>query len=361
MHHFVRSRTWVSPYFRGALLTAPANNPGGHQYTQDELETFDTDVTSYLAYRKALDLKFHGGFEAYKAGSAANVALRKQLTELMSERVNHDRELLAKLIPEYAPGCKRLTPAPGYLESLIDPKVTYVTDGIVRATESALITEDGREHPVDVIIAATGFPKFTVPRFPVVGRSDTTLECLWSTTGKIGYPQSYFGVMVPKFPNFFLVLQVQGTSLGGTVPVQCEQTATYIACCIRKIQSQSYSALEPSQDATDDFDAVVEGFFSDKVSKDLCNSWWKIGQGNTRITVSWPGSGHHKWDISREPRWEDFVFHRRTGALRNRFEYFGNGLTQKEVDWDIEAITRYLRERGSVDLRTIHESWTEQA
>ncbi|KIW09929.1 hypothetical protein PV08_11705 [Exophiala spinifera] len=277
----------------------------------------------------------------------------------MSERVNHDQELLSKLVPAYAPGCKRLTPAPGYLEAVAIPKVTYVMDSIVRATTSGLVTADGQEHKVDVIIAATGFPEFTVPRYPIIDQDSVTLESLWSPHGKIGYPKSYFGVMTPGFPNMFFVLQVQGTSLGGTVPVQCEQTATYIARCIRKIQSQSYSALEPSQDATDEFDAVVNGFFADKVSTDSCSSWWKLGKGSTRVTVSWPGTGHHKWDISREPRWEDFVFHRQRGALGNRFEYFGNGYTRKEVDGCQEDLTRYLRPRGKVDLRTLHESWTE--
>lgn len=346
-------------------MTAPAGNPGGYQYSQKELNDFETDTEAHLEYRRNLDLKFHSSFEAYKTGSDANKALRNQLTDLMSERINHDQELLSRLVPAYAPGCKRLTPAPGYLEALTSPKVTYVTDSIVRATESGLVTADGQEHKVDVIIAATGFSEFTVPRYPVVGRNGVTLESLWSPQGKIGYPKSYFGVMAPEFPNMFFVLQVQGTALGGTVPVHCEQTATYIARCIRKIQSQSYAALEPSQDATDEFDAVVDGFFAGKVSADSCSSWWKLGRGNTRITVSWPGSGHHRWDISRDPRWEDFVFHPRPsgdgGSLSsNRFAYFGNGYTRKEVDGDLEALTRYLRPRGKVDLRTIHESWTEQ-
>ncbi|EXJ79131.1 hypothetical protein A1O3_08632 [Capronia epimyces CBS 606.96] len=364
--HFARSRTWVSAYFRSNLLSAPADNPGGHQYTQEEVDRFTSDTKAHLAYRKALDATFHAGFQAYKAGSVENAAVRTELTALMSERIQHDPVLLEKLMPEYAPGCKRLTPAPGYLESLRNPKVNYVTDKIVRATPSGLVTADGKEHAVDVIIAATGFPDSFVPRFPVVGRSGVRLQDLWSPASKTGpgYPETYFGIMVPRFPNLFFVLQAQGTALGGTVPVHCEQTATYIARCIRKIQSQSYSALEPSQDATDDFNAVVDGFFADKVSStDSCTSWWKTSRPcgrPPRMVISWPGSGHHKWDISRDPRWEDFVFHRRTGTLRNRFHYFGNGMTRKELSGDLDSLTSYLNEAGHIDLRTIHESWTDQ-
>ncbi|KAH8698488.1 hypothetical protein BGW36DRAFT_406453 [Talaromyces proteolyticus] len=315
---------------RCALPTAPANNQGGYQYTPQDLTNFESDTNVYLEYRKDLDHKFHGGFAASKKGSVENAALRRQLTELMSERVEHDQELLSKLVSEYAPGYKLLTPAPGYFESLTNPKVTYVTDGIVRATESGLVTMDEQEHELDVSIAATGFPEFTVPRFPisVLLRSDgTEISEIFSWCFKSKAPRS----------------------------------AERCPCnCICKIQSQSYFVLESSQDATDDFDAVVRGFFSAMVSTDFGSSWWKLGKGSTPLTVAWPGSGLHKWDISRDPRWEDFVFHQRPGSLRNYFEYFCNGHTQKEVDGNRDSLTEYLKAVGWVDLRTIHEDWTEQ-
>lgn len=358
--HFVRSRTWVSPFFRQGLLTVSAENPGGHEYTAEKRHEFATDKAAYLEYRKSLDVKFHGPLRASISGSAENAALRRLLTDLMSDRVGNDERLLQKILPDYAPGCKRLTPAPGYLESLKDPKVNYITERIVRATASGLVTADGKEHPVEAIIAATGFSDSYIPRFPMIGLNGVNIQDQWALDGPIGYPETYFGVMAPDFPNLFFVLQVQGTAGGGTVPMQCEITATYIAKCIRKIQSQSYSALAPRQDATDDFNAVVEGFFDDKVSMDTCHSWWKVGQGRTRNVVSWPGTGQHKVDISRDPRWEDFVFQRRPGAERNRFEYFGNGVTKKEEEGDPEKLTRYLKEVGAVDLRTVHELWTEQ-
>lgn len=46
--------------------------------------------------------------------------------------------------------------------------------------------------------------------------------------------------------------------------------------------------------------------------------------------------------MSREPRSEGFVFHRRSGASSNRFEYVGNGLTQTEANRDNQSRTRYL-------------------
>jgi hypothetical protein len=73
----------------------------------------------------------------------------------------------------------------------------------------------------------------------------------------------------------------------------------------------------------------------------------------------WPGTGHHRFDIVREPRWEDFVFERTEEGKRNRFEYFGNGFTEREKNGDVLSLTKYLKEAGTVDLATLHESWND--
>ena len=65
-------------------------------------------------------------------GSEQNAALKKRITELMLKRVGGDEDFLSKILPDYAPGCKRLTPAPGYLEALTNSKVDYITNGVLR-------------------------------------------------------------------------------------------------------------------------------------------------------------------------------------------------------------------------------------
>lgn len=60
--------------------------------------------------------------------------------------------------------------------------------------------------------------------------------------------------------------------------------------------------------------------------------------------------------MRREPRWEDFEY----GYERpeNRFAYFGNGWTRREVDDSID-MTPYLRLPEDNDLRALHERWWE--
>lgn len=144
------------------------------------------------------------------------------------------------------------------------------------------------------------------------------------------------------------------------MPLQCELSATYIAKCIRKIQSQSYVSLEPRKDAAEEFNDICNGYFQDKVVRDSCNSWFKLGKGATRVVLAWPGTYHHRGAALRDPRWEDFIFKRHKEAEKNRFEYFGDGSTVREtVLRDDENLTKYLKEIGKIDIEAVHELWNE--
>jgi hypothetical protein len=165
--------------------------------------------------------------------------------------------------------------------------------------------------------------------------------------------------MAPGIPNYFTILQAQGNARGGTVPVQCEISATFIAKAIRKVQSQAYVALHPSEEAATEFNDIVAGFFDNKVVNDKCNSWFKQNAGHSRNLIAWPGSFHHRADVLRDPRWEDFHFIRQRNARRNRFEYFGSGHTVRDLHGTEAELTNYLKEVGKLDVATVHEAWNE--
>ncbi|EXJ77832.1 hypothetical protein A1O3_08991 [Capronia epimyces CBS 606.96] len=357
--HYVRSKVWVAPAFRKDLLPATAENPGGEPYTEEQKDEWTNNPKAYLEYRRSLDIIFHPPWANQVKDSPQNRLVRERSTQTILERVGGDKAWLERLLPEYAPGCKRPTPAPGYIEAILDPKVEYITEKITRATSTGLVTADGKLREVDAIIAATGFRDGTIPRFPTIGKNGTDLSKYWAFDGPVGYPETYLGVMAPGFPNYFFIHQAQGNGAGGTVPMQCEMSATYIAKVIRKVQSQSYKTAVPSQEATNDFNDIVDGAFDNSVLSDSCNSWFKPGPGKTRITLHWPGTFHHRFDAYRDPRWEDFVFERQDDARANRFEYFGNGSAAFEETGSVLEFTNYLKEPGTVDLATLHENWNE--
>lgn len=206
--HYIRSKTWVTPRFASDLFIATAEQPGGPLYTEEQKKEWRENPESYLKFRRQFEQSLHGKFQGGIKGSPENEAFRKLCTDTMLERLGGDEEWLKKIIPDYAPGCKRPTPAPGYIEALRNPKLDFVTDTIVEATETGLITADGKHREVDTIIAATGFTGTFVPRFPIIGEDGSDLAELWSEHGPAGYPETYLGVMAPKFPNYFFILQV---------------------------------------------------------------------------------------------------------------------------------------------------------
>ena len=208
--HYVRTKTWVTPTFAGDLYEANADSPGGPKYTEEERKKFREDPKAYLEHRRNFELKFQFRFCGDKLGSKENEELKQRITKCMFERLGGDEEWLQRVIPDYAPGCKRLTPAPGYLEALKDPKVAYITEKILRADRTGIITMDGKHHAVDTIITATGFSDGFTTRFPVFGTEGIDLREKWSSHDSIGYPESYLGVMAPGYPNYFTVLQVSG-------------------------------------------------------------------------------------------------------------------------------------------------------
>lgn len=372
--HYVRTKTWVTPTFVKDLHQATKDAPGGPEYSDEQRAAFSNDPAALLAHRRELEAKFHFPLGGDKLGSPQNAGLREKIIETMRERLDGDEEWLQRVIPDYAPGCKRLTPAPGYLETLKSDKVDYVTTGIREATSDGIVANDGTRRKVDVVILATGFESGFTTRFPIFGKvPGLDLRAKWAPDGPIGYPESYLGVMAPGFPNYFFVLQAQGNARGGSVPLQTEITAAYIAKAIRKIQSQSYVSLDPLEEAAQEFNDINGAFFEGSVISDNCNSWFKqkhvVKEGEdaslpsdlvNRVCIAWPGTYHHRAEALRNPRWEDFVFARRGGGARkNRFEYFGNGSTAREESGDPADLIRYVRTAGEIDLAVLHESWNE--
>lgn len=116
----------------------------------------------------------------------------------MTHALGGDPRLCKALIPDFALGCRRLTPGVGYLEALRKPNVRVVTDSIVKIVPEGLETATGEVIKVDAIICATGFNVSFCPRFPIVGQTGN-LQDLWTQET----PKAYMSCAVPNFPNYF--------------------------------------------------------------------------------------------------------------------------------------------------------------
>ena len=121
-----------------------------------------------------------------------------KLAGYMKMMLQGNEELCKALIPDFAVGCRRLTPGIGYLESLQAENTRVLTDHIARVLPQGIETVTGEVIELDAIVCATGFDVSFCPRFPVIGTEDN-LQDRWQNN----IPKAYMSCAVPGFPNYF--------------------------------------------------------------------------------------------------------------------------------------------------------------
>ena len=237
--------------------------------------------------------------------SASNDELRVMMTDYIAEQVGDDADLLAKAIPDYPVGGKRsLRDNGSWLGALKQDHVHVVTDHIASINEAGLMTEDGTQHDVDVIIYGTGFQanKFLWP-MEIVGKSGTSLEEKWA-----GEPRAYLGITVPDFPNLFC-LYGPNTNIvvNGSIIFFAESAMHYVMECLREVLQRGGASMDIKQDAHDKFYEWV-----DHENENLAwgipevNSWYKNASG--RVTQNWSGTLLDYWQLTRQPNIDDYNF-----------------------------------------------------
>ena len=75
----------------------------------------------------------------------------------MARRLAKKPEIFKALRSTYPVACRRVSPGPKYLESLVEDKLNFIPKGVKRVTETGLEDDDGTLREVDAIICATGF------------------------------------------------------------------------------------------------------------------------------------------------------------------------------------------------------------
>jgi cyclohexanone monooxygenase len=209
------------------------------------------------------------------AEKAALVNLRKGIK---------DPELRAKVTPTFRLGCKRVLRSNTYYPALAADNVDVVTEPITRVTDHAVVTGDGVEHPVDVIVVATGFHTTDLPITErIVGREGRSLAEEWADGGM----SAYKGTTVHGYPNLFMIVG-PNTGQGHTSMVFIiESQVAYIRDTIRTMRAQGYAAVEPRADAQRRWNANLQRRMKHTVwNTGGCSSWYLDSHG--RNTVLWP-------------------------------------------------------------------------
>ena len=191
-----------------------------------------------------------------------------------------DRDLRARLTPDYAVGCKRLVINTTFYSAIQKPNATLVTDGIARIEPGGIRCVDGTLHELDVLIYSTGFHNFNYMRpMNLVGRAGHTIDDSW----RAGRYQTHRGVLLEHFPNFILMLG-PGTPIGNnTIIGIAERQMDYVLQLIDFWRSGQMDSVEPTADAVAEFSDYIARGMRNTVWVGGCQSWYLDASGQPTI------------------------------------------------------------------------------
>ncbi|KAI5460939.1 putative monooxygenase [Mariannaea sp. PMI_226] len=325
VYNFIRGGTWISQPFGSTLTEKVLENgtePGNYSYTKKEIARFEGDPEFYRKFRKEMESFINKDFPSLFPGSEEEKISTNKIRDNMRQKLASKPGLYEALEPRFAPGCRRLTPGPGYLEALTQDNVDLINSPISHVTKSGLVTQDGREWPVDAIACATGFDCSHKPRFPIIGKNGQSLGSKWENRAS-----AYLSHSIPGFPNYFVVGGPNSATGGGSLLLILESVMGYIIKAVQKISRENIKTMEVKEKALSSWVSHLDRYFPDTVHVDNCTSWYKL---NDKIIGLWPGSSLHAMKTLMNPRWEDYDYQRMENE--GQLDWIGNGWTSEDVE-----------------------------
>jgi cyclohexanone monooxygenase len=230
-----------------------------------------------------------GAFSDVTVNLEANTYLADFVRAKIGEMV-HNPEVARKLMPHDHPiGTKRICIDTEYYETYNRENVSLVdvrTSSIQEITPTGLRTQDA-EYELDVIVFATGFDAMTGSLFNlnIRGKNGESLREKWAAG-----PRTYLGLMSAGFPNLFMITGPGSPSVLSNMTTSIEQHVEWITDCIRYMQEQHFSQLEPEVEAEDAWVTHVNEVAS-RTLYPLANSWYLGANipGKVRIFMPYVG------------------------------------------------------------------------
>jgi cation diffusion facilitator CzcD-associated flavoprotein CzcO len=231
--------------------------------------------------------------------AAQNKALKQIKTQIS------DPVLRAKVTPDYTIGCKRIILSNTLYPALCQDNVTLhdKSQGIKEITETGVITQDGEQLDLDLIVYSTGYDATDgVISYPVIGRDKKQLGDFWKE-----YPRAYLGTSAPGFPNLFIVTG-PNTGIGHTSAiVVIEAQMNYIISGIKSLNTPenkilNNKAIEVKADAEDRYTQHIHKEMAKTVWKTGgCNSWYQSKSGH--VIAMFPGFSftYQRWTKNFRP------------------------------------------------------------
>ncbi|MEZ0342799.1 flavin-containing monooxygenase [Mycobacterium sp. pV006] len=283
-----RSPTWVLP-------------KPDRAYTEREKWMFAHIPLAKKIYRTRLWLRSESNIAVIENGSDKTQEFRAIALNTL-ERTIPDEALRERLTPDHPLGCKRLVFATDYLQALAEPHVEVVSSAARALRARSLVTEDGTELDVDVVLCATGYAAADyLGQIEVLGAAGTPLRHTWRDGAF-----AYLGMAVPGYPNFFM-LYGPNTNVGSnSVIFVLEAQAHYIVRALKHLRRRGKDYIEVRSEVTSRYLEQIDRWMQGTVWLTRCSSYFRAANG--RVVTQWPRSARAFWAMTRWFRAGDYSF-----------------------------------------------------
>jgi len=213
-----------------------------------------------------------GGFRDLLLNRESNKYLADFVADKIRQRVKNPA-VAEKLIPKNHPfGAKRVPMETNYYETYNRENVHLVDireAPIQRFTPTGIDTS-ADHYDLDVIIFATGFDAVTgaLDRIEIIGKGGLTLKQTWADG-----PQTYLGLQVNGFPNFFTLVGPHNGAAFCNIGVCGGLQVEWVTRMIEYMRDHALTSCEP--------DVVAQDRWTDEVYRDFSrtllsssDAWW---------------------------------------------------------------------------------------
>ncbi|MGN6335714.1 flavin-containing monooxygenase, partial [Mycobacterium sp.] len=217
--------------------------------------------------------------------SAANDVLLQMCLEYIEQTFGKDTELAKKVTPDFAPYGKRIIRDPGgYYAALTRDHVDVEASEPAEVNAKGIVTQDGRQIDLDVIIYATGYYLDFLSTIDIRGRDGKKLAEEWGDS-----PRAYRGGTVPGFPNLFTMSAPNySPGHGAGANFSMEVLAHYIIECLQLMALRGATTMEVTQQAYDEYVDAIDEAMSGTVWCHTPNAHTYYRSGSGRVVVATP-------------------------------------------------------------------------
>jgi cyclohexanone monooxygenase len=284
-------------YQRTAPWVLPRNDP---PYTPEQQHVFTAQPDEAARHRQGLYDMFEET-TAFLSGDPGAEAIANVARGYLERKVA-DPTLRAKLTPDYPFGCTRTLISSDYYPAVQCDHVDLLTAGIERITPTGIRTADGIERPADVIVLCTGFRAAEyLCGVEVLGRNGTSIHAHWGST-----PRAYHGIVVPGFPNFFMMYGPNTNQGGNSILLILEAQAEFVADALDATRAAGASSIEVSVGAMARYERELEHDLRGTVWAQGCTSYFHNATG--QIVTQLPHTSGWYREATTQINRDDFTF-----------------------------------------------------